>query len=186
MFLEVWTGWSEFFAENDWRHSVNYETRLLNQTFKPWSLGEPNGGKRENCAVVNVESKTWDDVICARKECGVFSVPNYVRFRMRGLCEDSMFDVMYGFISNENEEVFIGFGNSLLKQNANTSEWKLTLHGNTKTFASLKEQTPIGFHKWQIVNDYCNGSNISYEAVLNFNSCYYKEFSCTDGSWYNN
>ena len=184
LFYKVWAGWHEVFAENDWRHSVNHETRLSNQTFKPWSIGEPNGGERENCAVVNVKSKTWDDVTCERKECGVFSLPNYVEFRMRGLCEDSLFDFMYGFISKDDEEMFVGFRNSLLRQNINTNEWKLTLRGNSKTFASLKKESPIGFNKWQIENDRCNGTNFSNEAMLNFNSCKYHEFFCTDGSWY--
>ena len=85
--LSVWNGWEEVFDENDWRNSQNFSIKLSTQTFKPWSKGEPNGGPRENCAAINVLRRTWDDLLCSRKECGIYSIPSYVRFHLRGIID---------------------------------------------------------------------------------------------------
>ena len=100
-----------------------------------------------------------------------------------GLCEDSYFDIMYGFIHGNQEDSFFGFRSTEIKYNKDKIEWRLILHGNPNTYAVLKKDSPVGFNEWHIINDTCNGQFVSYNTTLNFNSCWSSEYSCHDGSW---
>lgn len=52
--------------------------------FSPWYFGEPNGDTAENCVVVWVARRAWNDQECGVKMCGFCELDEAPDVRVRG------------------------------------------------------------------------------------------------------
>ncbi len=60
------------------------KTFLEDADFAPWYFGEPNGNTAENCVVVWVNRKAWNDQDCAATMCGFCELDEAPDVRIRG------------------------------------------------------------------------------------------------------
>ena len=66
-FLQTaFNGWTDEDSEGKWIALGN--KTLSMETFQPWSGGEPNGGRSENCVQQDTREK-WNDYPCSNAEC---------------------------------------------------------------------------------------------------------------------
>ena len=163
-----------------------------------WKKGEPNGGIRENCALME-KNHGLVDVPCDRKVCGICDLPSPL-FHMKGLCQKSTFDIEYswtGEYTNKKTKkyTFVGVGNGgFLFWDDSQKHWKLENIEDKKIFAILNETEssyPFGTHFWYIFNDNCKNLGVAvapntYRTELSFNVCKEDMFNCHDGTWYVN
>ena len=79
----AWNGWQDEITEGIWT-SVDKPTKyLLNQTFQPWTLGQPDGSAAENCAAI--AKKGWSDKPCSDLQCAICDKPTNLSFLLRGI-----------------------------------------------------------------------------------------------------
>ncbi len=53
-------------------------------TYWPFYAGKPNGGRLENCAVVNVNKAKWTDTSCSDLRYGFCTMQMRSRLKLRG------------------------------------------------------------------------------------------------------
>ena len=81
--LLAWNGWQDEITEGIWT-SVDKPTKyLLNQTFQPWTLGQPDGSAAENCAAI--AKNGWSDKPCSDLQCAICDKPTNLSFLLRGI-----------------------------------------------------------------------------------------------------
>ena len=167
--------------------------------------GQPNGGRSQNCGILNIENNQWNDISCTNPTacCTFCQMPSNLRMTLRGLCASSSLDTFYGLTEESKLQKsaekfsFRGFSNSLLKWNESYQEWQISIYEDKNIYASCNESKsnhpfPIGVNNWYIFNDTCDdiendqmvGKNI-YKLPLSFVACNPNQYTCEDGtSWY--
>ena len=159
-----------------------------------WKNSEPNGDRRENCAVL--EADHFNDLNCGALNCGLCDINSAPIFVLRGLCSDTIFDLHYGWTGEitggTNKYNFRGFEKSLLSWNTENNYWKLEANNDPKIYAICNETKgsyPFGSHNWFIhndtacINDHTNPNTNVYSATLSFSACTEDQYNCQDGSW---
>ena len=129
-------------------------------------------------------------ISCAK---AVFSKQN-LKLNNHFLCTESGQNFIKKNSNAAPKHSFSGFTSTIMKWNESNSEWRLSVYGNSLTYAICNEtglDYPFGDHKWYIFNDECQYfgseqkiSKNAYKLTLNFNGCNTKdEFNCKDGTW---
>ena len=186
----AFNGWSDEDFEGNWTSIGNTSVSSLSvQSFQPWSSGEPNGHENENCAVIDSNKNTWDDVSCSKEYCPVCIIPKLLKIVLRGLCPYSLLDTHYAWVSGVSgiSEPPRGFRNSFIDIR---NDFRIILYNNPYTYAIFNESDLVGTHYWIIYNDTCRnndqGSLVAentYRLLLSFTACGFNEFNCNDGTW---
>ena len=179
----IWNGWTDETEEGVWADVNENGLFLSDSKFVPWAMGKPNGGRLENCIVVG-GSGLWNDVGCNGGLCGFCRLNAAPDLQIRGLCEDTKFDLRFSwtwdFINHRHG--FRGFGDSLLSWNDQDDVWQLTSYENADLKAtSIVYDYPLGTFEWIIYNDPCYDENM-INVTLNINACSDNEFNCYDGN----
>ena len=124
---DVWAGWSDEFFEGTFL-DMNYLNQTLNTDLEFWGKSEPNGYIRENC--VTLKNQTFNDFNCEQNLCGICNMGPAPVFRLRGLCEKTLFDYHYGWTNKfgiiDQKYDFKGFEFSHLAWNETRKEWKIS------------------------------------------------------------
>lgn len=79
---EIWAGWDDEREEGTFQ---NTDTGApLSNKLDLWYAGEPNGGRMENCAIVWVPRKAWNDLRCDDFCHGFCRIEARPRTKIRG------------------------------------------------------------------------------------------------------
>ena len=137
--------------EGVFRH-VNTGKPLKNIT-DYFMRGQPNGGRQENCLVLN-SIRLWD-VDCNRSEfyslCQIPKSNQYLT--LRGLCLESQVERFYSAGNNDGAFIWLGYRNALIQY---TSRWFLNSKVSRNVWAASKASYTnllIGTHAWEIHNE---------------------------------
>ncbi len=80
-----WAGWYDEPQEGTYVNANSGESLESRVTYNPWYLGEPNGDKLENCAMVYVARNAWNDVQCKHLYCSFCELERAPDIQIRGL-----------------------------------------------------------------------------------------------------
>ena len=78
----IWAGWDDEMEEGTFSNANTEEP--LTKDLDLWYAGEPNGGRMENCAMVWVPRKAWNDLSCSAYCHGFCHLEARPRIKMRG------------------------------------------------------------------------------------------------------
>ena len=78
---EIWAGWDDEKEDGNFQNP-NTGDSLSNLDL--WYAGEPNGGSLENCAIVWVPRKAWNDLKCDHTCHGFCYIKPRPRTKLRG------------------------------------------------------------------------------------------------------
>merc|ERR1719219_390276 len=87
---KIWMPVKKNVTTNQWVDIVENKT----PKFLPWYPGTPDGGKLQNCVILE-ERGLWDDKFCHEKYCHLCKVNTGIHFELNGLCKDSELDEKY-------------------------------------------------------------------------------------------
>ena len=77
-----WAGWDDERKEGTFQNPNTGNS--LSKCLDLWYAGEPNGGRMENCAMVWVPRKAWNDLSCTDFCHGFCHIEARPRTKMRG------------------------------------------------------------------------------------------------------
>ena len=182
-----WNGWADEDEEGIWRDVNGDDYLLKDETFVPWSLGKPNGGRAENCGLVRKGKNVWNDAPCELEYCGFCQLEKAPDLQIRGLCDKTKFDLRYSWTwtYTNDRHAFRGFADSLLSFDSINEVWQLTSYKNSELMAvSDMDDYPFGTYDWTIYNETCYGDEFVGEinVTLSINACNDNEFNCYDGN----
>ena len=160
-----------------------------------WEKSEPNGKRRENCVALFNYDGLFRDFPCDAKVNAICDMTTVPVFTIRGLCQESKFDLQYSLIGQLStgktpKYKFVG-SDSLLYWDDIKEYWKLENINDNSSYA-INNQTgniyPIGRHPWYFFNDSCINENeksgISvYLAEIAITMCKEDMYNCRDGTW---
>ena len=205
----IWSGWSKQAAEEMFVNKNIPAIKLKESNMSDfWKKNEPNGGKGENCVLLETDNG-FADVACDRKHCGICDLPISTVFHMKGLCQTSKFDFEYSWTGEYSDEqanryAFVGVRNEgFLFWDDSQKYWKLENIKDKTIFAILNKTEnslvteaaqysyPFGTNFWYIFNDNCKNQGVevapnTYKTKMSFNACKEDMFNCHDGTWYVN
>jgi hypothetical protein len=154
--------------------------------------GELDGGRAQNCAVVNHFWGGWVDWECKASKASKIMCPceskGQMFLTMRGLCPDSNID-QYFVPQNKDHDsqtMFHGLFKTTIKYHEDDQIWQLKVFGyNSKTIATSqasKHSFLLGLSQWTVTGDnkLCN-RGMPYTTVLKLSGCKDTEFTCHDG-----
>ena len=78
----IWAGWDDEREEGTFSNTNTGAP--LSTDLDLWYAGEPNGGRLENCAMVWVPRKAWNDLKCKEHLTGFCYIGARPRIKMRG------------------------------------------------------------------------------------------------------
>ena len=78
----IWAGWDDERKEGTFSNTNTGAP--LSTDLDLWYAGEPNGGRLENCAMVWVPRKAWNDLKCQEHLTGFCYIGARPRIKMRG------------------------------------------------------------------------------------------------------
>ena len=126
----VWAGWTDEPSEGTFVDMNDYNVTIQSVGVDLWRKSEPNGDLRENCVLL--DGFDFVDVNCNKKFCGICDMGESPILKLRGLCEDTVFDVHYGwtgeFSPNDSDEkyTFQGFSSSSILWDSDKRYFKLS------------------------------------------------------------
>lgn len=124
-----WVGIDDRGKEGIWRY--HHDGQLAIDI--PWSIDEPNGIQYENCGGLEAEGVVDDE--CQADRCpGCIVVANLV-LSMRGSCEPLVHNMNYMMITEQNQRIFIGYGDYKILHNG--TFWVWLNHRTNQTMAHL-------------------------------------------------
>ena len=156
----------------------------------PWRRGEPNGNRYENCTLYNqegVDDRSCNDI----PYCFYCQFEGSVGFRIRGLCENSLFDSSYTLIRDGRVGEFYWRGlqgkSSVVWGEAENSWTLAPLVKDSSTSGVYRGHWvyPMGHHTWEIAGDRCQGgpgAPAEESRTLSFSRCSLLEYACDDGT----
>ncbi|XP_070001373.1 uncharacterized protein [Penaeus vannamei] len=163
---------------------INMNTRKpLN--FTPWSDGEPNNGKNDNCVVLRNDMPRWGDLSCEYSNCFSCGMTGKDYFSVRGLCKP--FDhqirfIMDGYVNTR--PYFRGYyGMAIFNVGEGTWVFKDTMANLTLATMTMEqpEEYPLGRTVWDVLEPFCDFA-VGDKLSLGLSSCTIEEFMCSDGS----
>ena len=178
---------------NVWRH---HETDELPSDPLKWSVSEPNGGMKENCATLWLQLSADKSRYIAPLSDLRCTQPNAVAcedigegdllFKLRGICKYSLIDKTYKMVEGDkNKKRFLAGNNGWrIFWDSSAKLWRLSSPNEEFTFGTHAEFStyPIGKNHWSIVNDSrCSYPN-SDKVLLNLSPCNSTSFTCNDGT----
>ncbi|XP_064117700.1 uncharacterized protein LOC135223125 [Macrobrachium nipponense] len=129
----------------------------------------------------------WDIELCSRSVCTACQFEDSRPLKIRGLCEESIFDRQYYVYNRINERpVFNGMRWTKIAWNNSQSAYDYTwvlyqiAEPNVQARMVRKSELeyPIGVHEFEVVGDKCPGKLIQ----LKLTSCPDGMYTCSDGS----
>jgi len=145
-------------------------------TYQPWSVGQPNGGQKQNC------TKTFSDRIfeyldneCDYDLCTLCMLSTKSFLHLRGMCKyDNLIDEDYALrVDLLKKEIyeFQGFtGLSKIWWNSTSTRWLLilSLYQPPRIIGSTIKTTgfPTGLTEWSIDESICKSDNPSKPTFL--------------------
>ena len=175
--------YSDVMNEGEW---INYYTdKEVDLTFTDGL----NGGRKENCGLMNVKWTGWRDFVC-NLEFTVTCVcehPDQMYLHLRGLCPGSFLDRYYVPQNKKRSGSFqlIGFKTTVIEYEKDTFSWRLLEHSQNTTAVSKASQATyvLGSHQWTIAGDSndCSPNGEPYHRVLKLTGCREGQFTCSDG-----
>ena len=81
----VWLPLSDDEQEGVWRNTNTGQK----ETFLPWALKQPNGGRAQNSVALSLEDLTYNDLTATYKFCASCTLNTNTTFRLQGLCPQS-------------------------------------------------------------------------------------------------
>ena len=110
------------------------------------------------------------------------------RFKVRGLCKDSVMDTQYKFADPERSKWdqitrgYVGPKGWMISKNKTDKKWRMSHYYYTDLTLTMLDQDvfPIGKHKWRAENNVCTEGRTS-SMVLQISGCKEGEFTCDDG-----
>ena len=104
-----------------------YDTRIVSL---PWSPGQPNGEAQQNCASTSVVHTGYVvDVFCTKEVQAICEFTDAPSFKLKGLSLDSGIDTMYYMQNSDYLVEYIGYMDTILRFNSNTSNWSMYQKG---------------------------------------------------------
>ena len=175
--------YSDVMNEGEW---INYYTdKEVDLTFTDGL----NGGRKENCGLMNVKWTGWRDFVC-NLEFTVTCVcehPDQMYLHLRGLCPGSFLDRYYVPQNKKRSGSFqlIGFKTTVIEYEKETFSWRLMDHSQNTSAVSKASQASyvLGSHRWTIAGDSndCSPNGEPYQRVLKLTGCREGQFTCSDG-----
>ena len=148
----IWLPIDDIEDEGVWRDM--YTAESLNYT-PPWVGNEPNGGTKENCAVV--VACNWLDMPCEdASACLCENQPRPI-IKLLGLCRESVIDRKYQ-PQNDVKDIerlsFVGHSSSI-EHDRKLNLWMINVvnYNVTGTSKASKLSFTLGKHTWSIVGD---------------------------------
>ena len=92
---KIWAGWNDEGEEGTFRDPNT--GALLSSKLDMWYAGEPNGGRMENCAMVWIPRKAWNDLSCTDFCHGFCYINARPQTQMRGTFLTKSFITIYPF-----------------------------------------------------------------------------------------
>ena len=183
---KYWTGWTDENNENVFYDPNTGETfdEAASLSASPWELGEPNGERLENCASANLITGKWVDQRCSHRNCGFCYADISTEMRIRGLCQDSVFDKAYIIMgTRDGQPLFRGLTKSTLAYNFEDDSWKITNYDDLTVSATLfRNNVFVGIRRWEVKNDVgCFEFNETKTINLSLHFCNDEEFNCDSG-----
>jgi hypothetical protein len=186
-FHDHWLPFTDQEEERVWRNLITG----VEANFTDWGPGQPNGGRRQNCACLRrFNGYRWDDCGCTMALPSICSREQGLPIlRLRGLCQFSDIDTVFTpkNMGEEGELVFISPRHNLLRFDHSATKWEVTRlsrKGNyTKAVTkALLTGMAIGTNIWTVHNDSKRCSSDSqYDVTLTLTGCTDDEFTCREG-----
>ncbi|XP_042213264.1 uncharacterized protein LOC121860243 [Homarus americanus] len=174
-------GGTDIDKEGQWRKTMGGEPL----TYIPWSPGEPNGWRIDNCLVLSNYNYRWGDVGCYNKLCFSCSRTNLDYLQLRGMCQINEHQTRFLLDGYINGKPFFRGYYGLIIYHSGVKEWILhDIVGNvTLATVSMMYSTdyPIGRQRWTVNTSFCDHL-IGSDVVLGLSTCTTQDFMCTDGS----
>ena len=185
--MNIWHALDDEGTEGEW---VDYYDRTVANYSLPWFGSEPNGGSRENCAVLRLSTRRLYDYPCDH--------PNYAHacmcertptpyLRLWGLCSttavrDTLFQPMNN-LTDFSRLTLVGL-RTLIEFDATERTWILTDAESNVTGVSRAPHNSytLGRHNWTIRGDgRCSRDGREYTTELKMSGCQAGNFTCNDG-----
>ncbi|XP_047739475.1 uncharacterized protein LOC125178831, partial [Hyalella azteca] len=168
----------------DEKEEGNWSTIASGETMKEnfFLVGEPNGGRGENCAVMSRKVPAFIDYNC--EEIWPYCAPcvTYRPLRIRGLCFNSEAETFMDLKGYVNESIFIrGYYGINIHNMLGTSEWHIFDSNLQKVIAEIHlssdENYPIGRKMWTLKSKTCNHREGSLVPLV-ISPCNREEYAC--------
>ena len=166
-----------------------YDGKLVNFSL-PWAIGQPDGGKSKNCALLDTESGALYSTPCEDRNwhqacmCERNPAP---RLRLRGLCSKSAVgDTLFQPINNITDFTrltLVGLRTSIKFDNEEQT-WIVTDAESNVTAFSIApfESFTLGKHNWTLRGDTgCRRDGAEYTTELKMSGCQEGNFTCSNG-----
>ena len=188
----VWLSVTDDQEEGIWR---DFDSNEVVAYESPFAVGEPNGGRDENCAMQTSQGQ-WVDNMCHYDKLGFPCVCSHEErpyMRLRGLCPQSRIGSLY-VPRNTKEDIMkfeyvssMGMGTTI-RYNRAQKKWQISIYDDTVLWTNGSSGAPlssfaIGKHSWRIDHDSseCSGEGGSYTRDLKLTGCLEEEFTCHNG-----
>ncbi len=81
----TWTGFTDLKTEGTFQNVINGAPVIRGSSFWPFTAGESNGDRKENCAVTYIGKWGWNDLMCGSLAYGYCRMQARQRFKIRGI-----------------------------------------------------------------------------------------------------
>ena len=177
----IWLAINDTDQEGVWRDI--YTGRSLNFTL-PWIGNEPNGGNRENCAVLG--NCLWIDVPCEGSRPCMCQAQPRPYLKLLGLCKETAID--FNFQPQNDKANFkklkLMGHSTTIEYDDTTKNWIMKIVDSNVTGKSRSSHASftLGRHTWTIFGDTgCNEKGSSYTKELKMSGCQDSDFTCYNG-----
>ena len=157
-------------------------------TWNVWIPGEPNNwGGNEDCT--DNRGSNLNDVVCDKEYCPILNMTKSPKFRLRGLCQESIdiVDVFYTLIIGKEtlfEKQLLGLKQTTIIWSSEFKQWNL-MNLADRTILAYSNSThhyPFGKQRWFFINSSCTDHGQSWRHMnLQQKVEYPGHFCCDDG-----
>ena len=157
---------------------VDAQGRVLGDQW--WDVGQPNGERRQNCALYDKSTRKLADKECSYLMRGICRFKQPTKFSLRGVPEVPNSIPMDEIFVRRNRSFMGIYGGKLtVKENDLTCEsvsWVLeNFKGQVQIESRASSFSPIGVQEWEL-------SNTSIRFNLSLDVCSEDQFNCLDGT----
>ena len=135
-------------------------------------IGEPNGGRFEECSALYIPNGKHVDFGCKELLCAACDLQNWSKFRLRGKFSE-FYKIDSDFYWIENQQ-FHFEGSMYNKLFGSKLGWNLLNLANETIFKLYNKEYPIGRYDWFEVSS-------NKTLSLSFDNCDDSQFNCGDG-----
>ncbi|XP_066975374.1 uncharacterized protein [Macrobrachium rosenbergii] len=187
----VWVGVDWDNKKRTWQNTYSKQA----STFKNFMVERSPTTEDPLCVLSQTQSDSsdirrdgnWDIELCSRSVCTACQFEDSIPLKIRGLCEESIFDRQYFVYNRINERpVFNGMSWTKIAWNNSQSAYDYTWviyqiaepNVQARMLRKSELEYPVGVHDFEVVGDKCPGKLIQ----LKLTSCPDGMYTCSDGS----